>query len=214
MREADWYVELMAVLGGKLRADPLPVGKRIFTDIYRDVEDAATDAAHQLVLPAWGRLKMQASQRESGRGKRVIVLHEAGGDAEFGEGGLGIIFGEPAARVAVALRTDELDGGRQGQHRLRLPARLPSRNHSPVLVTDHFWRMSAETPIAAQDDSGLSMTSEFATTVAFSPIVTGPRTTGLTDNGTEPEPCGYQDMYTARHTDTTQKKVRKNERQT
>ena len=98
----------------ELRAHPLAIGRRTAPYVDRDVEDAPPDAAHQLVLPARGRLEMQPAQREGGGGERVIVLHKGAADAECLEGGHRIDFGEPAAGIAEPAGTDELDGGHGG----------------------------------------------------------------------------------------------------
>lgn len=102
----------MPVFGAELRPDPLAMGRRSVADIDRDVIDAPSDAAHQLVLTAWRRLEMQAAQGKGRRGIGVVVLHEGAVDADRREGGNRMHLGEPATGVAMAFGTDELDGGR------------------------------------------------------------------------------------------------------
>ena len=87
MREADRDEELVAVFGAELGADPLAIGGRATAYVDCDVEDAAANAADELVLAARRGLEVQAAKGVSGSGERMVVLHEGAGDAELGEGG-------------------------------------------------------------------------------------------------------------------------------
>lgn len=99
----------MAVVGRQFGTNPLAIGRRSLADVHRDVEDATSNASHQLVLPVRRRLIVQAPQRVGWYRKRVIVPHEIAGDAQFGEVSKFIHFGKPTTCIAVAGGADQLN---------------------------------------------------------------------------------------------------------
>ena len=70
--------ELAVIVLRKLNCDMLPVSRRAFPNIHRNVQHSTLDASHQLGLSEGRTLKMQSSHHAVRR-HRFIVLHEMNG---------------------------------------------------------------------------------------------------------------------------------------
>ncbi len=89
--EPTRHEQLPLVLVTEAATEPLSVGRRIFPDVHRHIEDFALQHPDELCLGEFAGLKMQAP-KHSPAGIRLIILHKTGFDARFPKGVFVVTF--------------------------------------------------------------------------------------------------------------------------
>src|SRR5690606_35358536 len=107
MQKARWDEKLRAVRRRQMRARMPAIGRRSLPHVDSDVDDGASENAHQLRLRARRGLIVKAAHRARPARERMIVLHEYFGDACLSKA-LGVErLAEKPARILKSLRRDE-----------------------------------------------------------------------------------------------------------
>jgi hypothetical protein len=101
--------------------------RRATADIDDDVEHAAASDAHELGLGEGWQLEMKPADHTGLARQRVVVLHEIARDAQRREILQIVGLREEAARVAVALRTQQLHRAEIGLDQLHRATILRGR---------------------------------------------------------------------------------------
>src|SRR6476619_5076557 len=125
--EAHRDIQLPVALVVELVPLPLPVGRRVASQIHGDVPDPPPQAADELRLSGRG-LKVQPA-KDVARGAGVVVLDEVDLDAELAPGVVTESLDEEAALVSMNLRLDQ-------RHAVE-PSLKPS-SHQPSALP--YWR--------------------------------------------------------------------------
>jgi len=99
--------DLLTTRDRELNRSPSAIGRRIHPQIDHHIEYATRQNANQLRLRRRWALKMEAADRTSLAGKRLIVLYETRSDAEIGQGFLIICLDEITPGVGNHPRSKE-----------------------------------------------------------------------------------------------------------
>src|SRR5579884_3837628 len=102
MGESRRNPEHLEILTGKLGPVPLAEGRRSWTQIDRNVENLTADHPHQLALSMGLDLIVKASKNILSR-VRMIILHEASGNAQLAQRSLVVALKKEPAIVTEDL---------------------------------------------------------------------------------------------------------------